>query len=98
MMMMVMLMVMMVVMMTMSVMMTMMVMVMTMMMMMHPNSNPNPNPTGSIWTEGPLWVEDESTSLGFLLYSVSVIVRISVRASVKVRPLTNFFSNPNHNL
>lgn len=32
--------------------------------------------TGSIWTEGPLWIEDESTSLGYLLYSDTQLNRI----------------------
>ena len=32
--------------------------------------------TGSIWTEGPLWIEDESTSLGYLLYSDTQLNKI----------------------
>ena len=32
--------------------------------------------TGSIWTEGPLWIDDEATSLGYLLYSDTQMNRI----------------------
>ena len=32
--------------------------------------------TGSIWTEGPLWVEDESSSLGYLLFSDTKLNKI----------------------
>ena len=32
--------------------------------------------TGSIWAEGPLWVEDESTSLGYLLFSDTKLNKI----------------------
>ena len=37
--------------------------------LLHPNMEMEIITTGSIWTEGPLWIEDEKASSGYLLYS-----------------------------
>ena len=44
--------------------------------LIYPNSEMEVIATGSIWTEGPLWIEDESTSSGYLLYSDTQLNRI----------------------
>ena len=44
--------------------------------LIYPNSKMEIIASGSVWTEGPLWVEDESTSLGYLLYSDTKLNKI----------------------